>query len=213
MRGALNFFSTRIKYLGSKLRFLCQSTTKGTVVWPIISSGTPSVGNTQHLYKILWQNKQYKACIFLHNHWFCQAIQSVSTIHCTLNKGIHNILILHSIFGTWRRRPWIYTFRILRHILNHVWHGGGCRSFMTVCTRRTSYIWMEPLEEDVSACQVFWILILFGLWTCCVIMWFCRAFHVAEGKVKRLGFNASVEYFFKTLFLTNSQIFMFFALC
>ena len=36
--------------------------------------------------------------------------------------------------------------------LNHVWHGWGCISFMTVCVRCTSYIWMKPMSKDVSAC-------------------------------------------------------------
>lgn len=56
--------------------------------------------------------------------------------------------------------------------LNHVWHGGGCRSFGIVCVRCIGYIRMEPLEEDVITRHVFSLSNLFGWWMDCVIVWF-----------------------------------------
>ena len=67
---------------------------------------------------------------------------------------------------------------------------------MTVCVMPTGYIWMEPLEEDVNACQMHRLIILFGWWMGCANVWFWRLFHNAKGVVERPGFNSPMEQFF-----------------
>ena len=83
-----------------------------------------------------------------------------------------------------------------------------CVACLKVQDRLCKMHWMEPPEEDGSACHMPGLLIF--VW---VVDGFCKTFHAAKDMVKRSGFNSPRNNFFYSIILTCSQIIVFFAFC
>ena len=113
---------------------------------------------------------------------------------------------MHSNSGTWQGKAWIYTYRVWCQNWNHVWHAWEYMSFMIACVRCVGYVWMVPLKEVGSTCQMPSLVNLFGWWMGCANMWFCKPFDsCCTCTVKRLGFNSPMKQLFFTIILTCSQ--------